>query len=233
MQVFRSSTSPLLALAVCVALPAQAGINANVGLATDFVREGINQTHGHGSWQAGLTATHNSGLYLGGWVSNNDGNEYGHIESDAFAGYHANLSRYWSVDLSATYYQFQGNEALEDASYVEGGVKLLYANNWMLGYRYAPDHFNLGAPRQAFELGYTYHIGSFSIDSLVANYRYLDDYNGYDNQRRNNYLHFRLGVERTYNHWDYRLTVERTNLGKSYDAGTSIQFGIHRYFQIW
>ena len=54
------------------ARPFLADVTADLGVTSEFVRDGISQTSGKAAWQAGMTATHNSGFYVGAWGSNVD-----------------------------------------------------------------------------------------------------------------------------------------------------------------
>ncbi len=223
------------ALLCSASLPAVAGINANLGLTSEYIREGISQTDGNPTWQTGLTWEHNSGFYLGGWASGLDRRyDKASAEADIFAGFYQPLSDYTALSLTATHFTFYGDNS-DEQNYTELGARLLVDDSWVFGWRHSEEYLGTKSPRRALELSYTLHTGSFAIEFFGANYRWLElgDGAGYGDNKTNDYWHFRVGVERTWNRWDYRLLLERTGLGSEYDAGTQIQFGVHRYFNLW
>lgn len=230
--------SVLLSSCLCLSLPAAADLDANIGAVSEYVREGISQTRGNLTWQTGLTWQHSSGVYLGGWASGLDRrSDNADFEADAFAGLYLPFSENIAVDLSATHYRFYGDTLAEQQDYNEFGLSLLLDDSWSFGWRHSPDYLGSGKARRALDASYTLHTSSFDIEFYAANYRWLETDaslgHAYSDNGASNYWHFRLGAERSWKQWDYRLTVERTNLGGEYDAGTLIQFGLHRYFNIW
>src|SRR5690554_6979649 len=78
----------VFSLGTLISTTAFAEINANLGATTEYVREGISQTRGKPTLQAGLTWQHNSGFYLGGWASGMDhrNDDDLNLEADYFAG---------------------------------------------------------------------------------------------------------------------------------------------------
>ncbi len=219
------------ALLCSASLPAVAGINANLGLTSEYIREGISQTDGTPTWQTGLTWEHNSGFYLGGWASGLDRRyDKASAEADIFAGFYQPLSDYTALSLTATHFTFYGDNS-DEQNYTELGAWLLVDDSWVFGWRQSEEYLGTNSDRRALEASYTLQTGTFGIEFYGAHYRNLGDKAdmGYSD-----YLHFRIGLERTWNQWDYRLTVERTNLSSSrFDAGTLFQLGIHRYFNLW
>lgn len=219
------------AMLFTASLPAVAGINANLGLTSEFVREGVSQSGGKMTWQSGLTWEHNSGFYLGGWASGLDRKtDSASAEADIFAGFYQPLTDNSAVTITATHFTFHGDNS-DDQNYTELGARWLINNSWVFGWRHSPEHLGTDSARRALEASYTLHRGTFAIEFYGAHYRNLDTNAdlGYGD-----YLHVRIGLERTWKQWDYRLTLERTNLSKNnFDAGTQIQLGIHRYFNLW
>lgn len=218
------------ALLCSASLPAAAGLNANLGLTSEFIREGISQTDGAPTWQTGLTWEHNSGFYLGGWASGLDRKyDKARAEADVFAGFYQPLSDNTALSLTATHFTFHGDNS-DEQDYSELGARLLVDDSWVFGWRQSDDYLGSDSARRAIEASYTLHTGSFAIEFYGAHYHNLDET---ANLGYNDYLHLRIGLERTWNQWDYRLTLERTNLDDNFDAGTLIQLGVHRYFNLW
>lgn len=235
MSALRLPAAITSAVLCCISLPSAADVTANLGATSEFIREGISQNRGNITWQAGLNWQHNSGFYTGVWGSGLDrSQDDAHTEADLFAGFYQPLTDGIALDLSAGRYTFHGDNA-DQQNYDELGARLLLNDSWVLGWRHSPEYLGTNSARRAVELSYTLHTGSFAVEFFGANYRWLDSGEGagYGDNLTNDYWHFRVGLERTWNQWDYRLTLERTGLGSEYDAGTQIQFGIHRYFSLW
>ena len=207
-------------------------VDMDIGLATDYVRSGISQNDGGAALQLGLGVANSSGLYAGLWASNID---HDAVDFDAEAVgyiglYHA-LSAEWAFDLGATHYSFIGGDNSIDQDYAEFHAKALWRDALMLGVRYTDNWFNRDSSRLIVETAYTFQRDTFAIELYLAQHSLSD---ATDNANygigEDSYLHFRLGVTRTYNSWDYRFAVERTNLDDEFDAATNFSFGIHRYF---
>jgi len=219
-------------------LNAHAELSANLGVTSEYVRDGISETSGNPTFQGGLTLTDDSGLYGGlitsGIDHNDDDIEYEH---SLFAGFYQPVGDYLALDLFANRYVFAGDSQAENKSYNEGGMRLLINDAVMLGWRETGSYMGSQHSFRSLELGYTLQWGEFSLEFFTAQHRWLEtdheDYNFDEDTGRDSYYQFRVGVDRTYGQWDYRLTVNRTNLSSEYDAGTSIQFGIQRYFNFW
>ncbi|WP_300428664.1 TorF family putative porin [Thalassolituus sp.] len=219
------------------ATTAIAGVTADIGATSEFVRDGISQTRGKAAWQAGITATHNSGLYLGTWGSNVDHNKDDsiHSEWDVYGGVNLPLFRRWSADLSLTRFTFHGDAELDYSAYNEAAVRLLWARNFTAGFRKADGYMGTEYDLNTTELAWTFQTSSFSIELYTANHQLSgsDEDTNFGGENTDDYWHFRTSVARSYNHWDYRLSVDRTNLGSEFDAGTIMQFSVHRYFNLW
>lgn len=218
-------------------MTAHAGITADAGITSEFVRDGISQTGGNLAWQAGLTATHPLGIYGGLWGSNvNHGSDDSlHSEWDFYGGMNFPIWRRWSGDASITRFTFQGDGELDGTAYTETAARLLWKRNLMLGYRYTDSYFGSNSGQNVYEVSYTFQPNNFSIELHTAWHKLTDaneDMN-FGGENTDDYWHFRVGVARTWNHWDYRLTLDRTNLGYDYDAATSFQFSVHRFFTVW
>ncbi|MCD8520989.1 MAG: TorF family putative porin [Saccharospirillaceae bacterium] len=236
MSVFRPLHTATAALIILTATSVQAELNANLGLTSEYVRDGISQTRGNAALQGGLTFRHDSGFYTGLWSSAlNRKEDHASYEHDAFAGVYLPLSDGIAVDVSATRYTFAGDADINDQAYSEGTLRLLVDDAMTLGWRHSEAYLDSGFAKRSLELGYTIQTGSFSIELFTAQHRYLeisDDFN-FGSGNKDDYWQFRVGVERSYGPYDYRLSIDRTNLSSAYDAGTTLQFSVHRYFGLW
>ena len=216
---------------------ASAGISADAGITSEYVRDGISQTGGNLAWQAGLTGTHHTGFYAGVWGSNVDhGSEDSlYSEWDMYGGFNFPIWRKWSGDASVTRFTFQGDADLSGTAYNESTVRLLWNRHLMLGYRSSDNYFGSDSGQNIYEVSYTFQPNNFSIELYTARHNLTnvsEDIN-FGSSSADDYWHFRVGVARTWNKWDYRLTLDRTNLGSEFDAATAFQFSVHRYFTVW
>lgn len=221
------------AVLLLIASASHAELSANVGISTDYLRDGISQSRGNFTASAGATYSHHSGLYTGLWGSTLDRrNDDTRFEFSGFAGWYQPLSQRLAMNLGITRYEFQGDSRTDDQAYHEGFFKLLVDDQWVVGYRRSEDYLGSGFAKDSREVSYTLHRGTFDFEFFLAQHRYLETDNEFNfgSSTRDAYWHLRVAVERTYNRFDYRLAVERTNLGSQFDAGTHFVFGIHRYF---
>ena len=239
MPLFRASAIRTLFATAALAISAtstHAEINADLGLSSEYVRDGISQSGCNVAIQAGATATSNTGFYGGIWGSQVDRNgDKVQAEFDAFGGVYVPLSERFAVDLGATRYTFHGDMDRDGDNYNEAFARILFNDALTLGTRYSDAYMGSNYAHRSLELGYTMTRGTFSIELFTAQHRYLeiDENVNYGAEHQDDYWQFRVGVGRTYNKWDYRFVLDRTNLGSDYDAGTTIQFSVHRYFNIW
>jgi uncharacterized protein (TIGR02001 family) len=91
--------------------PPPVTITGSATIASDYRYRGVSQTDKEVAIQAGITATHESGFYVGTWGSNLAGwGTFGgaNIELDVFAGYKASLGGGATLDAGVTYIMFPG-----------------------------------------------------------------------------------------------------------------------------
>jgi uncharacterized protein (TIGR02001 family) len=89
--------------------PAAVTVTGNVALVTDYRFRGVSLSGGDPAIQGGITATHESGFYVGTWASSISGGAvYGSQELDLFAGFGGKLSDSVNFDLGLLYYVYPG-----------------------------------------------------------------------------------------------------------------------------
>ena len=227
-----------------ISAPAVADLSADIGLASEYVREGIGQTQGNPAVQAGLTYYNSLGFYGGLWASSVDiEDEEADAESAAFIGYNFRITDKLAFDLGVTHYEYIGSGDASDLSYTEGFAKALWDDAWVLGWRQTPSYLDSNQAKRSLELSYTINTGTFSIEIYGAQHRYLelehtiDDFLGpvtpdanFGGRNTDDYWQFRTSVGRSYNNYDYRATIERSNLGSDFEGGLSLHLSVHRYF---
>lgn len=100
--------------------------SGTAAITSDYVFRGFSQTGEDPAFQAGLTASHESGFFVGAWGSNVDLGEDSDIEIDLFAGY-SNTVENLTYTVTALYYTYPGANGSADFDYFEAGLDLAYA----------------------------------------------------------------------------------------------------------
>jgi len=102
---------------------------------TDYVFRGISQSNEKPAVQAGLTWSHDSGIYLGFWGSSVDyaDGDDSTTEMDAFIGYASSIGDF-SYDIGFTHYFYPGTDRRLNYDFSEV----------ILGLSYDFDYFSLG-----------------------------------------------------------------------------------------
>lgn len=101
--------------------PADITVSGNVALTSDYRFRGISQTDGNPAIQGGITVTHASGFYVGGWASSIEfggTNVLGGQEIDAFGGWSGEVVPGLTVDAGLLYYIYPGANGF-DSDYFE------------------------------------------------------------------------------------------------------------------
>jgi len=90
---------------------AQAEMSANLGVQSNYYFRGITQTNDGAAVSGGIDYNHESGLYVGTWMSNIDFTSApkANAEVDLYAGFGSDIGDSgFSYDLSAWYYYYPG-----------------------------------------------------------------------------------------------------------------------------
>ncbi|MFC0151132.1 TorF family putative porin [Sphingobium scionense] len=124
-------------------------VTGSVGLVSDYRFRGVSQSDRGMAIQGGLTATHESGVYVGTWGSNLSGwGTFGgaNMELDLFAGYAVPLGDSGAtLDVGLTWYMYPSGADKTD--FAEPYVKLssqVGPVKGLLGVAYAPKQEALG-----------------------------------------------------------------------------------------
>ena len=124
-------------VATLIACPAAAqSVSGEAGLVSDYRYRGVSLSRGHPAVQTSLTLEDDFGLYANAW-----GSTLGHgsqTEIDLTAGYEAEVSKVFGVDLFATYYAYPSDGS---ANYVEATAVIKATRgpaSASLGISYAP-----------------------------------------------------------------------------------------------
>ena len=122
-------------------------VSGSVALVSDYRFRGVSQSDKGMAIQGGITATHESGAYVGTWASNLSGwGQFGgsNMELDLFAGYAIPLGSA-TLDVGLTWYMYPSGADKTD--FAEPYVKLssqLGPVKGLLGVAYAPKQQALG-----------------------------------------------------------------------------------------
>lgn len=102
---------------------AESPLTGNIGFTSNYIWRGVTQTNDESAISGGIDYAHESGFYVGTWVSNLANNQY---ENDIYAGYGFKAG---PVDLDVGYITYRypvGNAQLDfDEVYVNGGWEML------------------------------------------------------------------------------------------------------------
>ena len=92
-------------------------VSGSAALVSDYRFRGVSQTDEEMAVQAGITISHESGLYAGTWASNLAGwGTFGgsNMELDLFAGYSFPIGGTASLDVGLTWYMYPGGADTTD-----------------------------------------------------------------------------------------------------------------------
>lgn len=122
-------------------------VTGSVGLVSDYRFRGVSQSDKGMAVQGGITATHESGAYVGTWASNLGGwGRFGgsNMELDLFAGYAIPLGGA-TLDVGLTWYMYPSGADITD--FAEPYIKLsstVGPVKGLVGVAYAPKQEALG-----------------------------------------------------------------------------------------
>ncbi|NMH66843.1 TorF family putative porin [Shewanella salipaludis] len=85
---------------------ALAGVSGNIGVTSNYLWRGTSQTQDAVAVQGGLDYSHDSGLYVGSWVSSVDFGDDTSYELDLYGGYAGSLGEDIGYDLGYLYYAY-------------------------------------------------------------------------------------------------------------------------------
>jgi len=101
--------------ALLMAGSAAAELSANIGATSNYVWRGATQTDDNAAVQGGIDYAHDSGFYLGTWVSNVDFGSGGEVEWDLYGGFGGEVGGF-GYDLGIIYYAYPDST---DANFTE------------------------------------------------------------------------------------------------------------------
>lgn len=156
-------------------------ITGSAAVVSEYRFRGVDLSGGDIAIQGGITAGHESGVYVGTWGSSLDEDTigYGHTEIDFFAGYKTSIGDTATVDVGATYYLYP-NAGAGDYDVIEFYGKLGFGfgpASATLGVAYAPkqDSLDFGGPTDNLYLSADLGVGIPDTPlTLMAHVGYTD-----------------------------------------------------------
>lgn len=123
-------------------------ITGSAGLVSQYRFRGISLSDEDLAAQAGITATHESGFYVGTWASSLAGfGSFGgsNVELDIYGGYSAALSENTTLDAGLLWYLYPGTDGTDYAEPYASIKTTFGAATAKLGVAYAPDQDAIGS----------------------------------------------------------------------------------------
>lgn len=191
----------LLSMAVGVAMvagsQAMAGVEANIGAASNYLWRGVTQTNDGAAISGGLDWSNDTGLYVGTWASNVSWTTPAGYELDLYAGYGGELGSGMGYDVGYIAYLYPIGDANSDFSEV-------YAN---LSYGPVTGSVSYQVDADATEENYLYLALSadFDIAEDIGLSLYGGDYDFGDDD--GSYTHFGASVSKG----DFAFAIDKTD----------------------
>jgi uncharacterized protein (TIGR02001 family) len=143
------------------------GLSSNVGVTSNYLWRGLEQTNGQAAVSGGIDYEHQSGFYVGTWVSNADWAEEMTYELDIYGGYTGELNKIL-YDVGFVHYAYP--DSLNDTDFTEINASLSYGA-FTLGYAVLADaqdvdfgddsYISLSADFTiASDIGLSFHLGT-------------------------------------------------------------------------
>lgn len=204
------SKSVIASSLLTLAGAAQAEISANVAIASDYMFRGVSQTDGSIALQGGFDWSHDSGFYVGTWMSNVDSNFFAgptdpQLEMDYYVGYAGEMGDI-GYDISLVQFDYSGcNDCDTTELYLSGSYGMFNAT-----FAYTPEigylgdtnsegawYLNVGAEAELAE-GWTVHGG--------VGYSAGDFFDNLGPGVPDNYIDYSIGVSTSFEGVDLDLT---------------------------
>lgn len=186
---------------------AMAEFTGNIGVASNYIWRGVTQTNDAAAVSGGLDWSHESGFYVGTWVSNLEHSQY---EADLYAGYGGEAGGL-SYDVGAIYYAYPVGDDELDFTEVYGSVgfgpvtaSLAYTVNTEADVADDNDLYaSLGADFEIKE--------GLSLGLLVGNY-------DFDDPTSEDYTHFNASLSKD----DFTFALDKSDIEGDDDVRFSV-----------
>jgi len=112
-------------------VPPPVTVSGSVTLTSDYRFRGITQSDEGPAAQAGVTVSHESGFYIGGWASTIDDTNslpgYGDVETNIFGGYSTETASGVGFDIGLLYYLYPDAATGADTDFFEPYAAITYS----------------------------------------------------------------------------------------------------------
>ena len=185
-----------------------ATIEANVGLASDYVFRGFSQTDEEPAISGGFDYGFDNGFYLGTWASNVNFGGDESMEWDLYGGYAFDVSEGVSLDFTYIYYVYPGEtDALNYSEFVAS----VSFSDFSLGLVYSPDYF--GSDDSAIVINGDYSVGLAENWGLDLHIGYSDvDADDFFDVGESSYIDYSAALTTSAADIDIALTYYGTDL---------------------
>jgi len=163
-------------------MPAQAveGLSANIGVTSNYLWRGLEQTNGKAAISGGIDYEAQSGFYAGTWVSNADWDTDMTYELDLYLGFSGSIE---DVSYDVGFIQYAYPDSTPDVDFSEAYINLTFGA-FTLGYATLVDaegadfgddsYISLDAEFElASEIGLSLHVGT-GTDDFYAGESFVD-----------------------------------------------------------
>jgi uncharacterized protein (TIGR02001 family) len=209
-------------------------LSSTLTLTSEYMDRGVSASDEQPTLQSEFILTHDSGAYVGTWLSGIDYNDNEtNIELDYFAGYGAELGDGWWWDSYIIRYTFPGVDDTLNYDFFEITGKLGYTNDFgevAASLYYSPDNFADSGDFWYPNLAAKIPLAHGFYTSGEAGYLVIDDEVRYASP---DYAHWRLGIGYVYDEVDLRLDYHDADLSEAECpdlCGPRVVFSVSRSF---
>ncbi|MFA7487922.1 MAG: TorF family putative porin [Lysobacteraceae bacterium] len=145
-------------------------VSGGAWVVSDYVWRGVSQSQEDPTWQLELATEHESGFYVGAFLSGvdfipsgadyDDGIDY---EVNAYLGWNGQLSETLTLDLNYTRIAYPGSKEDFDADFNEFAATLGFGGNYSATVVYSDDTVNLGSSAWYWQLGGEWELGASGL----------------------------------------------------------------------
>lgn len=174
----------------------------NVDVSSNYIWRGVTQTSDQSAVSGGIDWAHPSGVYIGGWTSNLDGNDY---ELDLYGGYGFNAG---DVDLDVGFINYR--YPVSGTTPVLSDFAEIYVNATMKNYT-AGAALTVSKQNTSQDTDiYLYGTGEFEVKKGLILAVTVGTYN-FDDSAAEDYIHVRAAVSKD----DFTFAIDKNDLDKT------------------
>lgn len=209
-------------------ITSSASWSSTINLTSDYLFNGVSQTHKNPAVQMSIDWSDDSGFYAGAWGSNVDFGDDTKFEVDGYVGYQTLLKNVINVDIGAARYTYWGANYSSSGNYTEYYTKF-GVDNTQISLWFTTNYFGLGAKHYVAMLEHTVTLSPtlslwMEIDTSVS----LDEDKWQWEPNDNRYIHGQIALLFDINNFNFSLALHKSDLD-SYDT-SSLVLSISKVF---